>query len=88
VQPVFGRPARRFARRLKRVQSVLGAHQDAVITRGVLRDLAVRAHLGQENAFAYGVLHRREDAEAAGLQRKARRAWRKASKRRHRRWLG
>jgi CHAD domain-containing protein len=87
VQPVFGPPARRLARRLTRLQTVLGEHQDAVITRGVTRDLAVRAHLAQENAFAYGVLYEQEDAEAASLRREARRIWRKASRRRYRRWL-
>ena len=88
VQPVFGPPALRLARRLARLQSVLGEHQDAVITRGVLRDLAAGAQLAHENAFAYGVLYEREDAEAAALRREARRAWRKASRRRHLRWLG
>ena len=87
VQPVFGPPARRLARRLACLQAVLGEHQDAVITRGVLRDLAAGAQLAQENAFAYGVLYEREDAEAARLRREARRIWRKASRRRHRRWL-
>ena len=87
VTPVFGSPAARFANRQKRVQSVLGDHQDAVITRGSLRDLAVRAHLAGENAFAYGLLYEREDTEAHRLQDEARRAWKKASRPRYRRWL-
>jgi CHAD domain-containing protein len=87
VRPVFGSSARRFGRQQKRLQSVLGDHQDAVITRGCLRDLAVRAHLAEENAFAYGVLYEREDTEAGRLQDQARRVWKKASRRRYRRWM-
>jgi CHAD domain-containing protein len=34
VQPVSGKKARRFAKRMKAVQSVLGDHQDAVNARG------------------------------------------------------
>jgi CHAD domain-containing protein len=87
VVPVFGRPARRLARQQERVQSVLGDHQDTVITRGLARDLAVRAHRAKENAFAYGVLYEREDTEARRLQAKARRIWKKAKRPRYRRWL-
>jgi CHAD domain-containing protein len=87
VVPVFGRPARRFARQQERVQSVLGDHQDTVITRGLMRDLAVRAHRAKENAFAYGVLYEREDTEARRLQAKARRTWKKANRPAYRRWL-
>jgi hypothetical protein len=58
-----------------------------VITRGSLRDLAVRAHLAGENAFAYGLLYEREDTEAHRLQDEARRAWKKASRPRYHRWL-
>jgi CHAD domain-containing protein len=87
VRPVVGAPARRFAKQHKRLQTVLGDHQDAVITRGVLRDLAVRAHLAEESAFAYGLLYEREDTEARRLQDEARRVWRKAARPRYRRWL-
>jgi hypothetical protein len=52
-----------------------------------VRDLALRAHLAEENAFTYGVLYEREDAEARRLRAKARRAWKKAKRPRYRRWL-
>jgi CHAD domain-containing protein len=32
LTPVFGKPARRFARRAESLQEVLGTHQDAVMT--------------------------------------------------------
>jgi CHAD domain-containing protein len=87
LRPVCGKPARRFGRQMKRVQSVLGEHQDAVITRQCLRDLAVRAALAGENAFAYGVMYEAEAERARQLQGQARRTWKKASAARHRRWL-
>jgi CHAD domain-containing protein len=88
VRPVFGSPARRFARQHKRLQTVLGNHQDAVVTRGCARDLAVRAHLAKENAFTYGVLYEHEDSETRRLQGKARRTWKKTARPKYRRWLG
>jgi CHAD domain-containing protein len=87
LRSVCGKPAKRFARKMKKIQSVLGDHQDAVITRGTLRELGVAAALAGENAFAYGVMHEREQAEAAGRQRRAGRVWKRASKPKHRRWL-
>ena len=87
LRPVSGPQARRFGRKMKSIQSVLGDHQDAVITRDRLRDLAVQAALAGENAFAYGLLYQREQDEAARLQRQAQRAWQRASRARYRRWL-
>jgi CHAD domain-containing protein len=87
LEPVCGRPARRFARRMKRLQSVLGEHQDAVVTRAAARDLAVAAYLAGENAFAYGLLHEREDTEAARLRDRAGRVWKKVSRPRCGAWM-
>lgn len=86
VTPVAGKPARRFARRLKRVQSALGAHQDAVIAGHVVRQLGMSAHLAGENAFTYGLLHERDTRARARSQAQARQAWHRAARHRHRRW--
>lgn len=66
---------------MKRVQSVLGEHQDSVIAREVARDLGVAAHLGGENAFSYGLLYERDACEGERLQAEARRIWKKAAHR-------
>jgi CHAD domain-containing protein len=84
VVPAVGGNARRFARQMKRVQSVLGDHQDSVIAREVTRDLGIAAHLAGENAFSYGLLYEHDACDAARLQAKAYRSWEKAS--RHPRW--
>ncbi len=84
---VSGKPARRFARQMKKVQSALGEHQDSVLARQSARDLGIGAHLAGENAFTYGLLYERERHQAAGLQSSARKTWKKASRKRHLRWM-
>lgn len=79
--------AGKFARQMKKVQSVLGDHQDAVIARQVGRQLGMTAHLAGENGFTYGLLYERDGQAAAGLRRQAWRTWRSASRRKYRRWL-
>ncbi|HEV2370539.1 MAG TPA: CYTH and CHAD domain-containing protein [Streptosporangiaceae bacterium] len=87
VTPVIGKPAKRFTKRMKKVQSVLGEHQDAVIAQRVDRDLGMRAQLLGESAFTYGLLHERETEHAHELQARAARAWQRASRRKATRWL-
>jgi hypothetical protein len=69
------------------IQSLLGEHQDTVIARAAIRDLAGRADQAGESAFTYGLLHERDAGVALVLQKRARRAWRRASRPRYRRWL-
>jgi len=87
VEPAFGGRARRFAKRMKAVQSVLGDHQDAVTARAVARDIGMQAHLAGENAFSFGLLNERAHRDAAEYQRQARSVWRHAARRKARRWL-
>ena len=87
VTPAAGKPAKRFVKRMKKAASALGDHQDAVIARGAERELGVRAHLAGENAFTYGLFHERDDRRADHLRARAARTWRRASRRRYRRWL-
>ena len=62
--------------RLKDLQDVLGAHQDSVVTREVLRRQALRAYADGENRFTYGVLYARQaaaaDRDAPAIARAAR----------------
>jgi CHAD domain-containing protein len=84
---VCGKPAGRFARQMKKVQSALGEHQDAVLARQSARDLGIGAHLAGENAFTYGLIYEHERHQAAHLQSAARKTWKKASRPRHLAWL-
>jgi CHAD domain-containing protein len=85
--PTLGQPARRFAKRMKAVQSVLGDHQDAVIARAVAREIGMRAHLAGENAFSFGLLNESAHRDAVEYQRQARSVWKRAARRKARRWL-
>ena len=87
ARPASGKPARTFARQMKKVQSVVGDHQDTVIARQAARDLGIGAHLAGENAFTYGLLYEREHDQAERLQARVRTVWKKASRPRHRRWM-
>jgi CHAD domain-containing protein len=78
VTAALGGKARKFTKRIKRVQSVLGDHQDAVVTRQVVRELGMRAHLEGENSYTYGLLYERDTVAAKQLQAEARHAWRRA----------
>ena len=87
AHPASGKPARTFARQMKKVQSVIGDHQDTVIARQAARELGIGAHLAGENAFSYGLLHEHERHRAEQLQGRARTTWKKASRPRHRTWM-
>jgi CHAD domain-containing protein len=71
VRPATGKKARHLARRMKKLQSVLGDHHDAVAARATARDLGVRAHLAGENAFTFGLLYERDAQQAAAQERQA-----------------
>ncbi len=78
MTPAIGKKARRFARQMKNIQSVLGEHQDMVIARQAARELGIKAHLTGENAFSYGLLYGRDTCAAERLQVQAQRAWKLA----------
>ncbi|GAA1650997.1 CYTH and CHAD domain-containing protein [Kribbella alba] len=61
AEPVLGSTATDLAARAEEVQEVLGEHQDSVIARELLRQLAVEVHLSGGNAFTFGRLHAAEE---------------------------
>ncbi|MET9379151.1 CYTH and CHAD domain-containing protein [Streptomyces sp. NPDC002992] len=79
ARPTLGKPAKRFARRVKAVQRLLGDHQDSVVARDALRALAVRAHAAGESAFTWGLLYGHEEATAAARERELPEVWEEAS---------
>jgi CHAD domain-containing protein len=84
---VYGGDAKAYASAMEQVQEVLGEHQDAVVTRGALRDMGVRAHLAGENGFTYGLLAGLEEARARSAREAYASAWAKARKKKLRRWM-
>jgi CHAD domain-containing protein len=87
ARPASGKKARRFAKRMKSVQSVLGDHQDAVSARAVARELGVHAQLAGESAFSFGLLHERAHRDAQDHQVRGRRAWKRATRGKVLGWL-
>ncbi|MER6102041.1 CYTH and CHAD domain-containing protein [Streptomyces sp. NPDC001832] len=80
ARPVLGKPAKRFAKRMKALQTLLGDHQDSVVARDALRNLAVQAHAAGESAFTWGLLYGREEASAAAGERELPEVWKRASR--------
>ncbi|MEV3991220.1 CYTH and CHAD domain-containing protein [Streptomyces sp. NPDC049837] len=76
--PALGKPAKRLAKRVKAVQKVLGDHQDSVVARDTLRNLAIQAHAAGETAFTWGLLYGQEEARAARRERELPEVWARA----------
>ena len=87
VAPVFGKPAVRLAARMQKLQEILGEHQDSVVSRQVIRELAVTATGAGENGFTLGLLYARETNIAESTQQAYPSAFRAAANKRVRRWL-
>ncbi|MFH9609061.1 CHAD domain-containing protein [Streptomyces sp. NPDC017448] len=79
ARPALGKPARRFAKRVKAVQSLLGDHQDSVVAREALRTLGIQAHAAGETAFTWGLLYGREEAAAEARERELPEVWARAA---------
>jgi len=87
VASAYGKPATAYAKAVTRLQEVLGEHQDGVVTRAVLRELAELAQAAGESAFTYGRLHALEQARADQAAAQWPAVLADASARRLRRWL-
>ncbi|MFF7975552.1 CHAD domain-containing protein [Streptomyces sp. NPDC007905] len=66
--PALGGPARSLTKSMKSLTTLLGDHQDSVMARHTLRELAAVAHAAGESAFPYGVLYGREEQRAAAVE--------------------
>ncbi|MET7603001.1 CYTH and CHAD domain-containing protein [Streptomyces avermitilis] len=76
--PALGRAATSQAKSMKDLQKLLGDHQDSVMSRDALRDLAEQAQAAGESSFTYGVLYGREEQRAAADENALPKAWKKA----------
>ncbi len=79
VGRTFGKDALAFAKAMEDVQEALGEHQDSVLTRARLRDLA-RHTSSTDAAFLYGRLHALEEAGAKQTQEHFDAAWKAAGR--------
>lgn len=84
VSPLFGRDARRFARAMADVQTVLGDHQDTVVAEAWLRAAAKE---DPPSRLAIGELINVQRSERRQLRNTFKSVWKKASRRQLRAWL-
>ena len=85
AEPVVGRPATRFVSRAKRVQDVIGEHQDAVVAAERIQELLGVAR-GKRVAFAAGRLVEREEQRRLRARAAFPEAWRRFDKSGRRAW--
>jgi CHAD domain-containing protein len=86
VSRTFGKEAVAFAKAMEDVQEALGEHQDSVLTRERLRDLA-RHTSSTDAAFLYGRLHALEEARAGDSRQHFEVVWKAAGRKSLHRWL-
>jgi CHAD domain-containing protein len=84
-EPVFGKPARRFARALADLQDTLGEQHDAVVAIAWLEKTAPECTPGE--AFALGRLAQFEFGESDRARQEFRGVWRQARRKQLREWL-
>jgi CHAD domain-containing protein len=86
VEPLLGKPARRFADAAADLQTVLGEHNDAVVAEGWLRAWAAEGRSG-DATFAAGMLAGIERAAAESARGRWRGVWRDLARIDRRTWM-
>ena len=84
--PVFGDPAKKFARQLETVTELLGEHQDAAIAASLSLELSSKAR-GSRAAFALGVLYAQQRERVKDCRSEFVQAWPRISHPSWREWL-
>lgn len=88
VEPVAGKRARRAARGAKRVQELLGEHQDTVVAEAWLRAQVAAAEIDPRSAFVLGALVAGERAARSELRARWPELWEKAAAADRWAWVG
>lgn len=87
ARPVFGKRAKRLASRAKDLQQLLGEHQDTVVARRTLVELATSPGADDGCGLTLGRLHAREERRAEELESDYPSVLRGLPKKSPRRWL-
>jgi CHAD domain-containing protein len=85
TEPIFGKPAEKFAKAMAGIQDVLGEHQDAIVARAWLTKTA--GECSPSEAFAAGMLAERETAAALAARGEFPAVWNDARAPKLRAWL-
>ena len=84
--PVFGGPAKKFAKQLESITELLGEHQDAAIAAGLVQQLSTKAR-GARATFAMGVLFAQQREQVRRCRIEFIEVWPRVSHPEWRRWL-
>ena len=87
LTPVFGAPARAWAKQLALVTELLGSHQDAAIAADAARSLATSEGADGTAGFVFGLLYDADRAHVAAARRQFVDLWPAVARQRWRRWL-
>lgn len=87
LSPVFGASATRLGDAAKHLAEVLGEHQDSVVSRDLLHELAGHAAMTGDAALTLGRLHLMELQHAERARAHVDAAWEHVADKRNRRWL-
>lgn len=79
--PLAGKHAVALAKAVEDLQELLGDHQDTVVARPLIRDLAVATMTANdESAFTHGLLYARQESVAADAETRLDEVWRRTSR--------
>jgi CHAD domain-containing protein len=84
----FGKPAKRLATEITRLQDVLGEHQDAVVAAETVERMAGEPRAARDLVFSLGVLYTVQLDAAADARSQLETVWQEVDRQRYRRWLG
>lgn len=86
LEPEAAKDARAFAKMAESIQELLGNHQDAVVAKEFIREIATKRS-DERFSFAMGRLFERQQADSEGLRTKFFDTWQEFDRKRHRDWL-
>jgi triphosphatase len=68
LQEIYGKPAKKMVKLLKKVQDDLGDHQDLIVASGLMEELGGAGDLPPQDAFSMGSMAERYSREASELR--------------------
>ena len=86
VEPVFGRPARRYVKQITRVTELLGEHQDCAIAADTVRQLVTR-DTGPQTALTLGAVYVQQRHRVRDIREEFLAEWPGIRAAKWRRWL-
>jgi CHAD domain-containing protein len=68
LQEIYGKPAQKMVKLLKKIQDDLGDHQDLIVATGLMEELGVAGDRPPQVAFSMGSMAERYGREAAEIR--------------------